>query len=245
MGKPGGAPRSVGATREKMSNASDDSGHMATGVPGGQVVRGWLIAIACGLVALIVSPRDAGPALRLLFGWDIAIFVVVGLQWKRILRSTAERCRMQSEQDDPGDVGLLLVSLATSVTSLVAAVLVLAQPQRFSSNVYATAGPWLVIGSIVGGWFLMQTAFTFHYARQYYGGADDEPGGIEFLGGPPDDLDFAYFAFGIGVAFQVADLSVTSRQIRRTVLLQSVLSFAYSAAILALMINLVANHLGG
>lgn len=239
----GGAPMRSVAPREASRPAPGRRGPV-TGVPGGEVVRGWLIAIVCGLVALALSPRGAGPTLRLLFGWDVAIFVVVGLQWKRILRSNSERCRLQSEQDDPGDVGLLLVSLATSITSLAGAVLVLASPERFARGSWAAAGPWLVIGSIVGGWFLMQTAFTFHYARQYYGGPNDEPGGLNFFGGAPDDLDFAYFAFGVGVAFQVADVSVTSRQIRRTVLFQSVLSFAYNAAILALMINLVANHLG-
>ncbi|HET7092565.1 MAG TPA: DUF1345 domain-containing protein [Thermomicrobiales bacterium] len=208
------------------------------------MVRGWLIASVCGLVALLLSPRSAGPALRLLFGWDIAIFVVVGLQWKRMLHSSAERCRLQSQQYDPGDVGLLLVSVATSAASLVAAIVVLTQPSRSLAALYAAVGPWLVIGSVIGGWFLMQTAFTFHYARQYYAGANDEPGGLTFLGGPPDDLDFAYFAFGVGVAFQVADVTVTSRQIRRTVLFQSILSFGYNAAILALMINLVANLIG-
>ena len=242
MDKPGNAPSHSAAPRMQRSSAVPQR-HPARGVPGGEVVRGWLIAIVCGLVALVVSPSAAGPTLRLLLGWDVAIFIVVGLQWRRILRSSAERCRLQSEQDDPGDVGLLLVSLATSVTSLVAAVFVLANPVQAQSALFAAAGPWLVIGSVVGGWFLMQTAFTFHYARQYYGGPDDEPGGLKFLGGPPDDLDFAYFAFGVGVAFQVADVSVTSRQIRRTVLFQSVLSFGYNAAILALMINLVANHL--
>jgi uncharacterized membrane protein len=243
MGEPGNAPSSSTAPSRIPSNLTKPN-RAKSGVPGSEVVRGWLIAILSGLLVTIVIPRSAGPALRLLFGWDAAIFMVVGLQWRRILRSSAERCRLQSEQDDPGDIGLLLVSLAVSVTSLVGAVLVLADPQRYASGPYAAAGPWLVIGSVVGGWFLMQTAFTFHYARQYYGGADDEPGGLAFYDGPPDDLDFAYFAFGVGVAFQVADVSVTSRQIRRTVLFQSVLSFAYNAAILALMINLVANHLG-
>ncbi|HEU0115044.1 MAG TPA: DUF1345 domain-containing protein [Thermomicrobiales bacterium] len=243
MDDPGNLPSPSAAPRKRRASAAPV--HRPTsGVPGGVVVRGWLIAIVCGLVAVVVASRAVGPALRLLFGWDVAIFVLVGLQWRRILRSTPARCRRQSEQDDPGDVGLLLVSLATSAASLAGAVFVLANPERASSTWFEAVGPWLAIGAVVGGWFLMQTAFTFHYARQYYGGVNEDPGGLKFLGGPPDDLDFAYFAFGVGVAFQVADIAVTSRQIRRTVLFQSVLSFGYNAAILALMINLVANHLG-
>jgi uncharacterized membrane protein len=47
-----------------------------------------------------------------------------------------------------------------------------------------------------------------------------------------------YFAFTIGMAFQVSDVSITSPQIRRAVLLHAVISFAYNTSILALALNL-------
>jgi uncharacterized membrane protein len=92
--------------------------------------------------------------------------------------------------------------------------------------------------AVVGAWAMMHTAFALHYAHLYY--VDDgRQGGLEFAGGAPDDLDFAYFAFGIGMTYQVADVTVVDRGIRRMVLLHSVLSFGFNTAILALVINLV------
>ena len=68
--------------------------------------------------------------------------------------------------------------------------------------------------------------------------------GVEFPGGePPDDLDFAYFAFTIAMCFQVSDATVSSRQIRHTVLAHALLAFAYNTVILALALNLIVGQL--
>ena len=61
---------------------------------------------------------------------------------------------------------------------------------------------------------------------------------------PPDDWDFAYFAFTIGMCFQVSDVSVVGHSMRRIVLGHSLLSFAYNTAILALALNVVAGLAG-
>jgi uncharacterized membrane protein len=49
------------------------------------------------------------------------------------------------------------------------------------------------------------------------------------------------FSFTIAVASQTADVLITSRSMRRLVLLQSVLSFAFNATILAFTINIAAS----
>ena len=54
----------------------------------------------------------------------------------------------------------------------------------------------------------------------------------------PDDFDFAYFAYTIGMCFQVSDVSISSPQIRRAVLGHAVLSFVRNTVILALALNL-------
>ena len=56
----------------------------------------------------------------------------------------------------------------------------------------------------------------------------------------PDYLDFAYFAFVIGMTFQVSDVEIPSRTIRRTALAHSLLSFALNTFVVALTINLIA-----
>lgn len=54
-------------------------------------------------------------------------------------------------------------------------------------------------------------------------------------------LTFLYFSVTIAVASQTSDVGVSTPALRRLVLLQSVLSFAFNTAILALTINIVAS----
>ncbi len=88
-------------------------------------------------------------------------------------------------------------------------------------------------------WALTHTAFTLRYAHLYYREDAEGVGGVEFPGGArPSYFDFAYFAFTIGMCFQVSDVAVSSPQIRRAVLLHATLSFLYNTAILAFVLNL-------
>lgn len=53
-------------------------------------------------------------------------------------------------------------------------------------------------------------------------------------------LDFAYFSFVIGMTFQVSDVGISSRSVRRTALANGLLAFALNTFVVALTINLVA-----
>ena len=73
--------------------------------------------------------------------------------------------------------------------------------------------------AVVVAWTLTHTSYTMRYAHLYYRDDNEGEGGLTFPGQhKPDDFDFAYFAFTIGMCFQVSDVMVTSRQIRRAVL---------------------------
>jgi uncharacterized membrane protein len=90
------------------------------------------------------------------------------------------------------------------------------------------------------------------YAHFYYCDMDgnDEgkvlkPGGLEFPGDDePDYLDFAYFSFVIGMTFQVSDVQITSKRIRRLSLMHAILSFAFNTIIVALSINIISGLIG-
>jgi uncharacterized membrane protein len=86
--------------------------------------------------------------------------------------------------------------------------------------------------------------FALNYASRYYQGSP--PGGLGFPSDStahfePDYTDFLYLAFAIAVAFQTSDVNITSRPMRRLVLVQGVLAFFFNSAILALIINAAAN----
>ena len=95
-------------------------------------------------------------------------------------------------------------------------------------------------------WFLVHTTFTMRYAHLYYGDKRKEKSekrgsGLEFPGNDePDFIDFAYFSFVLGMTFQVSDVEISSREIRRLSLLHSLIAFIFNTVIVALTINALA-----
>ena len=59
----------------------------------------------------------------------------------------------------------------------------------------------------------------------------------------PDYLDFMYFALVLGMTFQVSDVQITSRKLRRLATVHGLLSFLFNTIILALTVNLAAGLL--
>ncbi|GMA21198.1 DUF1345 domain-containing protein [Arsenicicoccus piscis] len=55
----------------------------------------------------------------------------------------------------------------------------------------------------------------------------------------PRPVDFVYLAFTLGSSFATSDVEITSRRMRFRVLLHSVLSFFYNAAVVALAISVI------
>ena len=103
------------------------------------------------------------------------------------------------------------------------------------------------ISAVALGWFLIHTMFVFRYAHLYYYDSDEDgtaQRGLTFPGTQePDDYDFAYFSFVIGMTFQVSDVQITDPGVRSVVLVHAIMSFAYNTAILALVVNLASGLL--
>lgn len=199
-----------------------------------------LIAAATGTLIFAALYRIDDIAFRVLAAWTGGLLATLAATWAFILRSSPAEARAKAKAADPGGVGILVVFVVASLASLLGAIMVVASPDSADSAIVDRFELWLAMASVAAGWFLMQTSFALHYARLYWGAA--EPGGLMFPGEPPDDVDFAYFAFGVGMAFQVADVTTTTTSMRRTVLLHATLSFVYNSAILALTINLLAGR---
>ena len=226
-------------------------GHLTGHDPEKPVARGWIpgadlrpavvVAIVLGLSFALVLPLPVEPLTRAILCWDTFIVVMLVAQWTIIRRSNAVRCRVRAQADDPGNIFILFVSIFGSIAGLAGAIVSIDSPDPSMQRIGNWAVLTMVFIAVVGGWLLMQTSYTLHYPRIYY--ADSvQPGGLDFPGSEPDDLDFAYFAFGVGMTFQVADVAVTSKRMRHVVLKQSLLSFWYNLAIIALLINVVAGR---
>jgi len=211
--------------------------------PGAEATLRYALGVLVGLAVFFLNPMRHSAEMRLMSGWNAGLITALVIPWWTIWRADAVMTRTRARTADPGNVGILVVTLLVSIVSLLAAFYVFAvkTPERtMMSEAFIILE---VVVCILAGWALLQTAFTLHYARMYYSSGESREG-LEFPSGPPDDLDFAYFAFGVGVAFQTSDVNITSRSFRRTVLVHSVVSFVFNVAIFALMVNLLAGQFG-
>ena len=203
-----------------------------------------LLAIGCGIVAWFVLPTSLAWVPRALLAGDVAGIVMLAISLWIIIAATSDDTRRRAAAEDPGRLVVWILVLGLSAASLFVSIFVL---RHAHAATRADRVLFVVLGVATAAiaWLLAQTAFTLRYAHLYYRAGQAEEGGLEFPGDEaPDDLDFAYFAFTIGMCFQVSDVQVTSRMIRRTVLLHAMLSFAYNTGILALVINVVMSQLG-
>jgi uncharacterized membrane protein len=195
------------------------------------------VALAVGLA--LSAGLHASWMLAALTAWDAGGLCLLALAWVTIASCTAERTRRRAADEDPGRTVVYLVVLFSSGVSLLAATPLVRHAKQIAGP-EGNALVMLCLANVALSWALTHTAFTLRYAHLYYRDGGKGVGGVEFPGAPaPSYFDFAYLAFTVGMCFQVSDTSVSSPQIRRTVLLHAVLAFVYNTAVLAFVLNLV------
>ena len=206
-----------------------------------------ILAGVVGLATWLAVPWQISASTRALLAWDLAGLMLLGFALLIITRSDSRETRRRAAAYDPGRRLVWIIMLAASAFSLFAAAAVLgrdhagaAATEPFARGLHVA----LCVATVAISWLVTHSAFTLRYAHLYYRDTH-RAGGIELPGGEaPDDFDFAYFAFTIAMCFQVSDATISSKQIRRTVLGQALLSFLYNTVILALALNLIVGELG-
>jgi uncharacterized membrane protein len=155
--------------------------------------------------------------------------------------------RELAKKEDNSRIVISILIIAACFTSLFMVLLLILSKDSTNGQIF----PLIVaVCGILLSWIMLHTIFTFHYAMMYYDDDKTDPNqhaeGLEFPGGEtkPDYMDFAYFSFVIGMTFQVSDIEITCRNIRRKVLVHGLLSFALNTFVVALTINLIAGLKG-
>jgi uncharacterized membrane protein len=199
--------------------------------------RLWISAIL-GIVAYAVLTVlfDWHLVTRLLAAWDIALLHYLAAAARMMARSPAAEIRRHAAAQDEGAVALLILSVAAAVASLGAIFVHLA---RVDSNTpgYGIYALHAVV-TVVLSWAFIHTIFALHYAYEFYG-EGRRANGLKFPDDHrPDYFDFVYFSFVIGMTFQVSDVAVTNKWIRRTVACHGALAFFFTTAIIALTVNI-------
>lgn len=191
------------------------------------------------LVFLLVFLAFAGrlnPARDLLLAFNVASAAFIVLTIRMMSRSTLASMRERAGQQREGRWVVLGVSLVVSLATLVAV-----SVELHSKSGGPTLQVLLSVSALVLAWLFVNTTFALHYAHAYHDKQNPKLAGLLFPGGEePDYWDFMYFAFVLGMTFQVSDVQITNPAVRRFALLHGVLAFFFNVVIIALTVNLIA-----
>jgi uncharacterized membrane protein len=193
------------------------------------------------LFAMLIGAFAAsglGPGRSLVLAFVISALVFLAATAHMFSQGKPTSIRARAREEDGGHWSTLASSIGVSSVVLVALGLELQASK--SGGMFGIA---LAASCLLLSWFFMNTMFALHYAHEYYG--DDahkrKRGGLKFPSDhDPDYWDFVYFAFVLGMTFQVSDVQVGDRRLRRVALVHGIVAFFFNVVIVALSVNIVA-----
>jgi uncharacterized membrane protein len=183
----------------------------------------------------------------ILVGWILGVGSYLVLLGTVIFMADGPMTQRRVSKDDPSPKYLLIVVIVVALlVNVTLGVILTSVGNRPATNAHSLL--LLSVFSVVLSWFLLHTAFGQQYARLYYDDFDEQGrpfpdgmrGGLIFPGtDQPNYLDFLYVAFTVGLTYAMSDVSVTSYQLRRLVLIHSVISFFFYSMVLGVVLNAV------
>ena len=174
--------------------------------------------------------------------WDVFATAMITMSWILFFNTTAEQQHAIVKRQDE-DIRVIFAIVLTSVcVSLLGTVLLILNSDEsvFEKDLRTI----VTLAAITVSWILLHTIFTIRYAHLYHNHDKQEASnhGIDFPNAElPDYIDFAYFSFVIGMTFQVSDVTISSKIVRRYVLMHSLISFVFNTIIVALTVNVIAS----
>ena len=202
-----------------------------------------IVSILVAVIAAVLLPSSK---MRLVMAWDLGAASFLCLWFIKMVQTPPSRMPANAMAQQDGEWTVFSLSLCAVAASVFA---IFTQFQGIQSlkgdaRVQHLA---LVMVTLLLSWLTMQVIFGLRYAHEYYtisDGNTESDGGLAFPHEPePDYFDFLYFGLVLGMTFQVSDVNITSRKLRRLATLQGFVSFLFNTVILALTVNLIAGVL--
>jgi uncharacterized membrane protein len=208
----------------------------------------FLISACVGLaVGLAIPFDDTIP--RILAGWNAGGWLYFVLVAIKMWRAELDGIKREANIERESRIAVLFIVVLGSAFTLLA---LFAQLMALKSEhgMGRTINIGLSISTIFLSWLLIHLVFAIYYAHEFHsegrGGARGQGGGLDFPDDrTPDYIDFLYFSFVIGTTAQTSDVDVTSRAMRRVVMLHGILSFFFNTAVIALAVNIAAQLVQG
>ena len=197
-----------------------------------------------GAVVALLWPHAISPVSRALLGWNVSVWVYLVLAVRMMMIADRTQLQRHAIARADGMVAVLVLAITGAVATLGAIALEQAQVKQGLDVVQGWPHLLLALSTVAGTWFFLPIEFALVYASLYHRNGHchglDFPGDEDEQGGP-DYLDFLYFSVTVAACAQTSDVAVNSRPMRRMVLLQTVLAFAFNTGVLALTINILAS----
>lgn len=204
-----------------------------------------------GLVVMVLAwpllPAGLSPTTRGIVAWDLGVLVFLLLSAQLFVTAPPDAMPAAAEAQQEGEWTIFWITLAVVIVSFVAvssefAAIKGAAPRQRAWQIT------LVAVTLFLSWLMTHVTFGFRYAHEFYArdlGGPDVDRGLDFpQEQEPDYLDFLYFALVLGMTFQVSDVQITSRKLRRVATLHGLLSFLFNTVIVAFTVNIAAGLMG-
>lgn len=195
------------------------------------------------MVYFIIKDFHENPLFIIISTWSAFALSYLITSWVVVFSRNIPEIKKYAKKEDGSRIYVLLFTVIASFAAIFTALLLVTSTDKNEENQELMALVGFI--SILLSWVMVHTILTFHYAHLYY---DDDKKlklqhkeGLKFPGGAdPDYIDFAYFSFVIGMTFQVSDVQITDKIMRRLVLLHALISFLLNTFVVALTINFIA-----
>jgi uncharacterized membrane protein len=186
-------------------------------------------------------------ASRIMVSWDIFSICMIVIYVAIFSAVCPKQLRVLASREDESRTVVFFIVVIAIIGSLGGVLLLLKNQEGWLLSKWLET--LIYITGVTFSWILLHMLFTGKYAHLYYGNHPTQKGhiakGLDIPGDEaPDYVDFAYFAFVIGMTFQVSDIEITSKRMRRLVLIHGLISFIFNTVIVALTINVVVNLQG-
>ncbi len=202
-------------------------------------VQRSIIGLMAAIFTFSFLQNGLGILVKLLLSWTSFAIVYIISCWVVIADTPVEEIKNIAGKEDGSKIFVFLMILLACVASFCAVFfIVVSQKEKNMLLLIATMAGMLI------SWFLVHTVFLFHYASLYYKRIKIKKP-LEFPGDEdPDYFDFAYFSFVMGCTFQVSDVTITDKKLRRIALFHGLLSFLLNTFVIALSINIISGLIG-
>jgi uncharacterized membrane protein len=203
-------------------------------------------AMLAGGFSLLLLPHGWSANERGIAAWDVGAATFLLLCLAMFTDSAPERMARNAAAQEEGEWTLFFLVVAGASASF-AAILGEFSTMKGAAPHARELKIAVVAATLVLSWLLLHAIFALRYAHEFYQRSARAPavdGGLTFPGeNQPDYWDFLYFSAVLGMTFQVSDVQITARKLRRLATLHGMLGFVFNTVIVALTVNLASGLL--